>query len=136
MTSWKQWFDSIAPADWTERSVARDTGNDNKSVGRWMDLAQPRAEFILQLAHAYNADPLEGLIAAGYLEPRDVEESAVERALRIATDIQLAQEMYRRVADGSEPALKVDLAHADADVMLAARDADDDEEIEAQQNEA
>lgn len=123
MTSWRQWFDRIAPADWTERSVARDTGNDNKSVGRWMDLDQPRAEFILDLARAYNGDPIEGLVAAGFLAPRDVEESAVERALRIATDIQLAQEMYRRVADATDPALKADVSQAD--VTLAAYDDDE-----------
>jgi len=99
MNAWQSWLAGHV-ADTTTRAIARRTGDDNKSVGRWLDAERPPAEFVIRLARAYSADAVDALVAAGYLNGDEVAASAIERALRDASDLQLAEEIYRRAAAG------------------------------------
>jgi len=97
-TNWSAWRDATIPAGSSVRAVAAATGADNKSAGRWLD--SPRADWVIALARAYDADPIAGLVAAGFLTDADVRHTDVAAALRTATDLELAEEIYRRAAAG------------------------------------
>lgn len=108
VSTWTVWRDATIPADASVRSVAAATGSDNKSAGRWLE--RPRPEFVITLARVYGADPVQGLVAAGYLTDGEIARLGRAAALREATDLELAEEIYRRAAAGEAgPALTDEL---------------------------
>ncbi|TQL03502.1 hypothetical protein FBY24_2601 [Cellulomonas sp. SLBN-39] len=91
---------ATVPSAASVRAVAAATGTDNKSAGRWLE--HPRAEFVVSLARAYGADPVAGLVAAGFLDVREVERHARLAALRETTDLELAEELVRRASAAAQ----------------------------------
>lgn len=100
MTTWAQWRNRTIPAGVSTRQVAAATGDDNKSVTRWLE--QPRADWVIRLARAYGADPIGGLVAAGFLREDEVPVTTQD-AVRLATSEQLAAELHKRTQDRSLP---------------------------------
>ena len=56
-------------------------------------------ENVIKIARAFDADPVDGLIAFGYLKESERNMSAMTASLRNATDEQLIEEMARRLAE-------------------------------------
>jgi hypothetical protein len=101
MTTWPEWIATTLPPRITLRSIARTMGDSHNSVTRWLAREQPPAEFVIRLAREFRADPIEGLIAAGYLHAAEASAVGIVLALHTATDLQLANETYARVLRGA-----------------------------------
>lgn len=70
---------------------------------------QPKPRQVANVARAYGVNPISALIAAGYLEPDDVDLSAMApRLLQIQefTELELAQEIVRRIEEGESTMLE------------------------------
>ncbi|WP_064956017.1 helix-turn-helix domain-containing protein [Microbacterium arborescens] len=85
--------------DATGVEIARKLGVSDSKVSYWKRGERPPtiAEAIA-VSRAYGRPPLEGLIAAGYLEADEIAESVQVQpiGLRQFTDAQLAEELLRR----------------------------------------
>jgi transcriptional regulator with XRE-family HTH domain len=100
--------DPAAPAI-RQTDIAKAAGVDNGTVSRWVSgKNHPKAEQVIRVARAYNVSPLGALVAAGYLQQDEIEgEVTVPRALGLSefTELELAQEMLRRVDRGDSEVL-------------------------------
>ena len=76
------------------------------TVGRWLrNSVVPQAEKVIAICRVFDVSAVHGLIAAGYLTTDDLERSSqLPRLLDLAgfTDLEIAQELVRRLEDGSE----------------------------------
>jgi len=89
----------------TNAQIAKRIDVDGSTVGRWFSVAshQPKAENVIALARAYGVDPVHALMVAGFLEAREVGErvlSGRDVGLGDFTDLELAQEIVRRIEEG------------------------------------
>lgn len=118
--TWAEFLTAVAGPDAptaNQSEIARVAGVSTATVSRWVSGdSRPKAEQVIGVARAYNVSPLLALVAAGYLEQSEVEgELDVPRALAIGdfTELELAQEMLRRVDRGEGAVLEqpVDVEH-------------------------
>lgn len=58
----------------TQTQIAEKTGIAQTNIGRWMRGARglPKAEYVVTLAREFNQNPVEALVAAGYLRHDEV----------------------------------------------------------------
>ncbi|KAA9133726.1 helix-turn-helix domain-containing protein [Microbacterium caowuchunii] len=95
---WGTYLRSIT-GDSTGAEIARRLGVSDSKVSYWKRGERPPtiAEAI-QVSRVYGRPPLEGLIAAGYLDPDEVSDAVAVQpvTLRQFTDAQLAEELLRR----------------------------------------
>ena len=91
--------------------IAERTGIPDSTVSRWFSgKAKPRPDQVVTVARAYGLSPLQGLIAAGYLEEGDVETpEPLGVEIRRFTDLQLAEETLRRIREGGSHTLEAPL---------------------------
>ena len=111
--TWAEFLTAVAGPDAptaNQSEIARVAGVSTATVSRWVSGdSRPKAEQVIGVARAYNVSPLLALVAAGYLEQSEVEgELDVPRALAIGefTELELAQEMLRRVDRGEGAVLE------------------------------
>jgi transcriptional regulator with XRE-family HTH domain len=111
--TWAEFLTAVAGPDAptaNQSEIARVAGVSTATVSRWVSGdSRPKAEQVIGVARAYNVSPLLALVAAGYLEQAEVEgELDVPRALAIGefTELELAQEMLRRVDRGEGAVLE------------------------------
>jgi transcriptional regulator with XRE-family HTH domain len=99
------WSEYVADLGQNQAQIARSSGVSQATVSRWVsgDVI-PDAEKVVGVARAFEESPLVALVAAGYLEANEIN-AAVQMPrrylLRSFTELELAQEMLRRVADGT-----------------------------------
>jgi len=97
-SSWSTYFNEItdnAPGS----SVAARLQISGSKVSYWRrGVRPPSPREAVHIARAYGRNPLEGLVAAGYLEAADVADqvSVIAHTLADYTDVELAQEVLRR----------------------------------------
>jgi transcriptional regulator with XRE-family HTH domain len=91
--------------------IAERTGIPESTISRWFsEKAEPRPKQVVIVARAYGANPVDGLIAAGYLDENELEVPQTRRLqLRDFTDIELAEETLRRIREGNAPVLEAPL---------------------------
>lgn len=94
MMKFKNWVASIT-GDASVREIGRNTGYSPATVSRHINAAN--VQFCVDLAQAYNTNPLPGLIAAGAITPQHIEEYARATHLDDYTDLELAQEIVARL---------------------------------------
>lgn len=84
--------------------IAGRLGIADTTVSRWLlGTAKPRPHQVVTIAREFNVHPLQALIAAGYLEPDEVDLAAItprKLQLREFTELEIAEEMVRRIAEG------------------------------------
>ena len=106
---WPEYLDSITEGD-TGARIAHLSGVPESTVSRWRKgTYAPKPMHVVAVARAYGVNAAEALIAAGFLQEGDVDlsaDAARKMHLRDFTDMELAQEMVRRVADGGSVALE------------------------------
>lgn len=105
-----------APTPWSEylqrntaglskAELARKLGQNDATVGRWLNGTTPRpdADTIVTVARKLGLSPVFALIATGYITADDLNDPTPPRAYRLDdfTDLELAQEIVRRLEDGS-----------------------------------
>ncbi len=113
LVKWSEYVRAIAGED-TGKTIALRSGIAESTISRWLSgqvpARVPRA--VVQLARAYNSSPLQALVAAGYLDASELDlavETPRRLQLRDFTELELAEEMVRRIADGGSPVLEAPL---------------------------
>lgn len=89
------------------RSIAATTGIGEATISRWLSGGtDPAPRQVVTVARAYQLNPLDALVVAGYLTEEEAQRpAAVPRALQLRafSDLELAREAVRRIeAGGSE----------------------------------
>lgn len=83
------------------------------TVSRWMDgTSKPRPRQVVKVARAYGVHPLQALVVTGYLEPQDADlvgDTPRKLQLRDFTDLEIAEETVRRIAEGQSAILEAPL---------------------------
>lgn len=104
-TTWADYVRAISDGD-TGKTFAAKTGQSESAVSRWKSGAStPDPRQVVIVARAYARNPIEALIAAGFLTRTEADlPVATPRALQLRdySDFELATEMLRRV-DSGEP---------------------------------
>lgn len=98
MTTWTDWLRSTTNGA-SLRAIAASIGSAGSpsSLQRWVnEEVRPPAEAVVAIARAYGADPLLGLVAAGYLDENDLAQNRTVAAVRDASTLQLTEELMRR----------------------------------------
>lgn len=96
--SWSTYFNEITEYA-TGSSIAQRLGVSDSKVSYWRRGERPPSpREAADIARAFGRNPLEGLVAAGYLEAADVSDnvSVVAHTLADYSDVELAQELLRR----------------------------------------
>lgn len=94
MSAWEVYVARITRGA-SQREVGLRIGHSHTTARRWMsDRATP--EQVIGLAVAYDADVIEALVAAGWLDVADVEDLNVDTILRKLSSLRLTRELYRR----------------------------------------
>jgi DNA-binding transcriptional regulator YdaS (Cro superfamily) len=98
MITWKQWVqDSTGGA--SARAIASRINVSPSSVATWMRTERPPASAVVEIARAYSADIVVGLVTAGIMSEDDVK-ADVERRLRHVPMELLLAELARRSESG------------------------------------
>jgi hypothetical protein len=97
MTTWNDWLSRTTNGA-SLRAIAAAIGKPGatSTIQRWVNEGRASAEGTVAIARAYGADPLLGLVAAGYLDENDLAQNRTVGALREATTLQLTEELMRR----------------------------------------
>lgn len=73
-TGWLGYLRTLAGEAASQTAISERTGVDLSTVNRWFMRRQPpSARTVVQVAHAYEVNPIEALIAAGYLDRGDLD---------------------------------------------------------------
>jgi transcriptional regulator with XRE-family HTH domain len=92
---WQQWLASISDGA-TQQEIAEKVGVSRSTVSRWSKREVAGAEMVLQIAAAFGADPVRGLVASGWIDPAMVISVKLnELVSRVPTPI-LISELYSR----------------------------------------
>lgn len=91
-----QWVNATTGSD-SWRTVAEKLHTTHSTIQR--RLKNGEADAIVELAMAYNANPIPGLIAAGTITKADVLAYAGTYSVEDLSDIELAQIMVERLAE-------------------------------------
>ncbi len=72
--TWPEYLRRITGGAQSQSTIAAKLGVGRLSVGNWLHgKTQPKAETVIQVARIYGRSPIEALLAAGYLQPDEVE---------------------------------------------------------------
>lgn len=128
-----QWVNTTTGSD-SWRNVAEKLHTTHPTIQRRLKNAE--ADAIVELAAAYNTNPIPGLIAAGTITKADVLAYAGTYAVEDLTDVEIAQIMVDRLVEHereevpvSEPSDSMPLgavAYSGPDEDAERNDADDD----------
>lgn len=108
-STWPEYLSEITQGDSGTR-IAQLSGVPESTVSRWRSgIYSPKPSHVVAVARAYGVNVAEALIASNFIDAADVDlnvASARKFALREYTDMELAQEMVRRVAEGGSVVLE------------------------------
>ena len=110
--TWPTYLRTISGKD-NQKQIAEKADVAATTVGRWLaEGIVPRAEQVIAVARAYATSPLHALVAAGYLAPSELDlvpEAPRRLQMLDFSDLELAEEMVRRVAGGPSALLEAQL---------------------------
>ena len=98
--NWTEYVQRVT-AGVARKDVAQAAGIDASGISRWINSEQqPRAEKVVAFARGLRQSPIEGLIAAGYLEPHEAT-GVIEimRSREELSDTELLIELGQRLAE-------------------------------------
>jgi len=99
MSEWEKWVHKVTEGA-SSREVGERIGHSHTTALRWMkDGASPEA--VIALALAYQADPIQAMVAAGWLRADLVKDLNLDGALKSLSTLKLAAEVHRRVAEAT-----------------------------------
>jgi hypothetical protein len=82
------------------REMARAIGIDATTLNRRLR-SEPPVQTVVAICRAYRLNVVQVFVRVGYITASEAAEGAVASALQSASDEQLAEEMLRRVREGS-----------------------------------
>ena len=135
------WYAKTVGDDSTN-GVATKAGLTTTTLGRQLERGRLSPETVVAIANAYGTDALDALVIAGLITREHIRAHGVRAALAEATDVEIADEVYARLLRGEHevfdraPSRSHLRSVSDLDDTVAARDADDDAEAEAQTEDA
>lgn len=96
MSEFQQWITGVTGgASW--RTIADKLGTTHPTIQR--RLKNDTASAVIELARAYGTNPIPGLLASGCITRSDMDEHFQEASLSSYTDLELAQEIVRRLEE-------------------------------------
>ncbi|QDQ97948.1 hypothetical protein [Tomitella fengzijianii] len=98
----QQWVDEVTGGA-SLRAIGDRIGKNHVTVGRRIADGQP--DICIAIARAYDADPIAGLVVWGVLSDGEVRAHVGTVALSDATDLELAEELVRRIKTGEHEGL-------------------------------
>jgi hypothetical protein len=98
MTTLDAWVGRITDGA-SDRKIADRLGIAGTMFSRWKRLESMPAPRVIELARAFKADCVEGLVAAGYLTEDEAASAGTAGAVRAASDKSLIEELHRRVIE-------------------------------------
>ena len=101
MSEWEEWVRRTTGGA-TSRQVAERIGHSHTTALKWMHDGAT-VEAVLSLAIAFDAEPIQALVAAGWLRRELVGNLNLDGALRRLSSVKLAGELYRRLQEDREP---------------------------------
>lgn len=107
-----EWYQE-AVGDASENAVAARAGINQSTLNRQLKARRLSPELVVAVARAYGRDVLDALVVAGLITPADIRAHGVQMALEHATDREVADLVFRRLAVGSHPAFESDGLGAD-----------------------
>lgn len=98
--SWAEYMRRVTDGA-TQVQIAERTGIEQSSISRWRQGRNtPRAELVVAFARAYDRNPIEALIVAGYLNRDEVGVTIeLETSLSAVSTERLLGEVSRRLSD-------------------------------------
>lgn len=94
-----KWFADVTNGD-TTNAVASRAGLVGSTLARQLKADTLTPETIVAVARAYKSDPIEGLIVAEFITEAEVRNHTADMILRELDDRIIANEVWRRMADG------------------------------------
>lgn len=94
MTSWHEWVRK-ATNNATQDQIARKLGVSRTTLAR-RNKKGADVDTVIAIATAYNADPIEGLIAAQKIRPDQINTNTLQHLARRTPTHVLVAELYRR----------------------------------------
>ena len=96
--NWSRYFRRVA-GDTPRKDLASAAGVAQSAISRWFNaVARPSADSAISFARGMAANPVEALIAAGYLQEKDVAGVIEVIQARQWTDAELLAELAARLA--------------------------------------
>lgn len=95
LPAFTEWL-ARATAGETQTQIAERLGVSRATVARWARRSVLDPNTVLAIARAYNADPIQGLLASGWLEPGDLENGGMRYLISVTPTSTLVRELYRR----------------------------------------
>lgn len=95
MTDMKQWV-AEATDSASARAIAERLHRSNTTVASWIRTNKFPCNIVIEMAREYKADPVAGLIAAGYLTREDLMNGGLKNAVHVAPTALLVSELHSR----------------------------------------
>ena len=95
MTEMHIWV-AEATAGASARAIAERLHRSNTTVASWIRTGKFPCNVVIEMAREYRADPVAGLIAAGFLTREDLMNGGLKNAIRIAPTALLVSELHSR----------------------------------------
>lgn len=102
MQKFKQWVEEITH-NASSREISRALDINHVTVTRHIN--NENVQFCIDLARAYNANPLRGLLACDAITKADIQEMAKTALLDDLDDLELAEEIVRRLQERQDSEL-------------------------------
>ncbi|AYF77994.1 hypothetical protein D7D52_33935 [Nocardia yunnanensis] len=99
----KVWVEELTGGDST-RAMAVATGIPQATLARHLTQPTPPVETLIEIARAYNANPVEVQVIAGIITEAEAQRAGSGSAIREATTRQLLTELLRRDKEAEETA--------------------------------
>lgn len=96
LPTWEEWLEHATEGE-TQAQIAARLGVSRSTVARWSHRGVLDPDIILALARAYNADPIQGLLAARWLKPQDLNNGGMRYVVSYAPTRMLVNELHRRL---------------------------------------
>jgi transcriptional regulator with XRE-family HTH domain len=95
LPSWTDWLDHATEGE-TQTQIGDRIGVSRATVARW---AHRRIDpnTVLAIARAYRVDPIQGLLASGWLKPEDLNNGGMLYMVSYAPTRMLVNELHRRL---------------------------------------
>jgi hypothetical protein len=105
LTNLDDWV-KTATGSASARAIAEKLHRSNTTVATWLRTGKMPCHVVIELARIYHADPVGGLLAAGYLNREDLMNGGLRNAVHIAPTALLVAELHSRHSGGFEQAIE------------------------------
>ena len=96
----EEWYRSTVGDD-SENAVATKAQIHQRTLNGQRRKGSLSAETVVAVAKAYGRDVLDALVVCGLITEEDIRRHGIRESLASATDEEIANEVYRRLVDGS-----------------------------------